>query len=263
MKKLKILLVWVGIVAYIVFALGFVSGEYKKQVYTTIRVKIIDSLENRFVTAEDVTEILLDNGEKLLGYPQHTVNTHELEKLLAEDSFIKSARLYKTVDGALNADIVQRKPILRIINRTGQSYYLDREGMILPLSPNFTSRVPVANGYISEPFNVGSKRSIFEADVPETKRNEVIYDLYALASFIESSNLWRAQITQVYVNNKYEFELIPRVGAHIILLGDASNVEMKFRKLEALYRYGLNNNGWNNYEIINLKYENQVVCTKR
>ena len=262
MKKLKILFIWLCLAGYLVASLGFVRGRYEEKICETLNINIIDSLKNRFVTPDDVMKILLEN-DNILGYPLADINTRELENLLSGVPFIKNATLYKTVDGKLNADIIQRRPVLRVINQRGQSYYMDNEGMILPGSPNYTSRVLVANGYISEPFVVESLKSIFEAEVPESRRNAVIFDLYDLARYIDSSELWRAQITQIYVNSKYEYEMIPRVGAHVIKLGDASNYPTKFRKLEAFYRHGLNNLGWNNYSEINLKYENQVVGTKR
>ncbi len=263
MRKLKIMLLWLGIIAYLVFVLGFVSGKMNEQVCEKISVKIIDSLTNRFVSQGDVLDIIFDGESRLLGYPLSTINTLNLEKLITNEPFIKSARLYKTVNGVLNVDIKQRRPILRVINRKGKSYYLDQEGFVLPVSAKFTSRVLVANGYISEPFIEESTRSIFDAEVPANRRNSVIYELYELASFISGSDLWSAQIAQIYVNGQYEYEMIPRVGAHVIYLGDARNYEVKFRKLEALYLYGFNHIGWNKYEIINLKYENQIVCTKR
>jgi len=263
MRKLKILTVWLGLMAYFVFMPGFVSDRFNQQVCEKISVNILDSLTNRFVTGDDVLDIILENGSKILGYPLSTIDTRKLEEILEGESFIKKAELYKTVDGTLNADILQRRPLLRVINSRGFSYYLDREGAILPVSDKFTSRVPVANGYISEPFLPGSLQSITDYERPADRRDRVIHDLYDLAVFIAGSELWRAQIAQIYVNSKYEFELIPRVGAHVIYFGDGSGYETKFRKLEALYLYGFNNEGWNNYEIINLKYENQVVCTIR
>lgn len=263
MKKLKILLIWLGIVCYLVFSLSFISGRYNDKVCVKIRVNITDSLANNFISEDDVMDILLGNDDRILGYRMNTINTRKLEKLLMGESFIKKGVIYKTIDGVLNVDVLQRRPILRIINRQGKSYYLDHEGVILPVSGKYTSRVPVANGYIREPFIEESTRSIFDADVPEGRRNSVIQELYELASFIAGSDFWSVQIAQIYVNGKYEYELVPRVGAHIIYLGDAEDYETKFRKLEALYLYGLSNKGWNNYEIINLKYENQIVCTKR
>jgi cell division protein FtsQ len=240
MRKFQILLIWIGIIAYMVFVTGFVSGKFNEQVCGKISVRIMDSLTSRFITPGDITGILLENESRILGYPLRTINTLELRTLINKESFIKNADVYKTVNGVLNVDVVQRRPILRIINRQGNSYYLDNEGVMLPASGKFTSRVLVANGYISEPFIPGGTRSVFDLDLPADSRDAVVTGLFELASFIAASELWNAQIAQIYVNSKYEFEMIPRVGAHVIYLGDASNIEVKFRKLEALYYYGLN-----------------------
>lgn len=257
------MLFWLGITAYTIIALGFTSGKQSEQICEKITVTVIDSVYNRFVTHNDIMDILVESDIDLLGYKLGSINTNELELMLESEPFIKRAEVYKTVNGALNAEIEQRRPILRVINRQGESYYIDEEGVMLPLSDKFTSRTLVANGYISEPFVAGNTGTVFEAGETTVKRDRVIFDLYELALFISHSELWSAQIAQIYVNSRYEYELIPRVGAHIIKMGDASRYEKKFRKLEALYFYGLNNQGWNNYEVINLKYENQVVCTKR
>ena len=44
------------------------------------------------------------------------------------------------------------------------------------------------------------------------------------------------------------------------------NKRIMIRNLEifkAFYEKGLNNVGWNNYTKINIKFENQIICTKR
>ena len=263
MRKLKIMVFWMASIAYLIAALGFVSGRMSENICERINVSIIDSVENRFVTNGDIMNVLLEDETNILGYPLETINTLKLEAVLSDNPFIKEAVLYKTVNGNLNVEIEQRKPVLRVINMQGESYYIDKEGFILPVSDKFTSRVLVANGYISEPFIYATTRSIFDVEVPGGRRNRVIYELFDMASYIAGSELWSAQIAQIYVDEKYEYELIPRVGAHIIYIGDGLDYQMKFRKLKAFYVYGLNNKGWNNYEKINLKYKNQIVCTKR
>ena len=86
--------------------------------------------------------------------------------------------------------------------------------------------------------------------------------MFRLASYIARDELWKAQIQQIYVTPSGEFELIPRIGSHIIEFGRADEIEEKFSKLQLLYLQGFNNLGWNLYSRINLKYNNQVVCIK-
>ena len=77
--------------------------------------------------------------------------------------------------------------------------------------------------------------------------------------FIRKDSLWDAQIAQLYVNKDHEIELIPRVGNHRILLGDADSLTAKFRNLRAFYKKALPQVGWDTYKLINIKYANQVV----
>jgi len=56
---------------------------------------------------------------------------------------------------------------------------------------------------------------------------------------------------------------VPRVGAHMIMLGSLENYRGKLHKLMVLYREGFSRVGWNQYEWINLKYKDQVICTKK
>ena len=46
------------------------------------------------------------------------------------------------------------------------------------------------------------------------------------------------------------------------MIGDAEDLDKKLYKLRLFYAEGLNKTGWNEYKVINLKYANQVVCTK-
>jgi len=87
-------------------------------------------------------------------------------------------------------------------------------------------------------------------------------DIYKIAKFIHNDEFWNSQIEQIYIKNN-EYELIPRVGSQIILFGGVEDFNKKFVKLKALYKQGFSQVGWNKYKIINLKYSNQIICTKK
>jgi cell division protein FtsQ len=92
-----------------------------------------------------------------------------------------------------------------------------------------------------------------------TFATEQIFDF---VSFIEKSDFWNAQIEQIYVADNKNIELIPRVGSGVILFGNLSNFATKLNKLQKLYSNAFNEIGWNRYKTIDLRYENQIVCTK-
>jgi cell division protein FtsQ len=92
----------------------------------------------------------------------------------------------------------------------------------------------------------------------------ILDDIYALASYIQSDSVISGLITQAYVNSEREIELYPAVGNQKIIFGKAEDIAGKFEKLKIFYTEGMNSsNGWDKYSVINLKYKNQVVCTKK
>ena len=88
-----------------------------------------------------------------------------------------------------------------------------------------------------------------------------MYRIYKLAQFIARDTFFNAQIEQIYLNSDNDFELIPLIGKHVIIFGDAGNMEEKFGNLLVFYKQGLAVQGWEKYDTINLKYHNQVVAT--
>ncbi|MDD3567699.1 MAG: hypothetical protein PHT92_04790 [Bacteroidales bacterium] len=255
---------WMLLGTYLIVALSFVNNKSGMVTCTEININIADSLSNAFVTKADVLKTIEREHSNLIGIPLSMINTYEIEQQLRSMQAVKNAEVYKTLNGNISIDIEQRKPIVRIINGQGQSYYIDVEGKTLPLSSKFTSHVLVVNGNISEPFKVEPNIDITKWD-REGKGSEspLIARLFNFARFVTNDPFWRAQITQIYVDSPHNIELIPRVGPHTVILGSLDDYETKLAKLKLFYERALPEEGWNKYKEINLKYKNQIVCTKR
>ncbi len=132
----------------------------------------------------------------------------------------------------------------------------------MPISPNYTAPLIVANGNIMNSY-VERKIRDNDAEVIDTNSvKPVINQIFDLAKFIINDPFWSQQLEQISINEESEIELIPRVGNHRILLGNGMNLEEKFWKLMIFYKEGLSKTGWNDYSYINLKFQNQVVCSK-
>ena len=87
--------------------------------------------------------------------------------------------------------------------------------------------------------------------------------LYELGIFLQKDAFWRAQVEQINVVAGNNIEIVPRVGDHIIYLGQLDDYEKKLRRVEKFYTKALNKIGWNKYERINVELSNQIICTKR
>lgn len=263
MNRTKIIVFWVFLIAYMAVSLGFVYQKEGAINCQAIKIEILDSLENHFVEKSVIEDIVKKQNSNILGTNFKKINTDFYENKIRNHPAVKNCEVYKTIDGRLHIELEQRKPIVRVINAKNRHYYIDEEGYVLPLAGKKTSFVLVANGDFKEnkEINQNASEHISRFDVKD-KRN-MLRDIYSIAKYIQSDPFWEAQIVQVYMNKQGEIDLIPRVGAHIISMGTVENMEEKFRNLKAMYIKGFNNIGWNDYVHINLKYKNQVICTKR
>jgi cell division protein FtsQ len=215
-------------------------------------LKVILPGRNNFIERNEVDKILLEASGALIGKDLRDINIHSLENSLRNNPFIEFAKVYADMDGIIHVEIKQRLPILRIINRANVQFYIDENGLKMPLSENFTANVLVANGLIDEDFS-GKVESL---------NTKLAKDLYRMAQFIKADTLWDNQIEQLYVDTKGDIEMVPRVGDHKIILGDADSLQTKFRNLLIFYKKAMPKVGWDTYKTINLKYANQVVCEK-
>ena len=241
---------WVVCLSGVVVLMSFVG--VKKATVTCTNVKILIPGADNFIEREEIDAILKQNQGILIGKKLEQINLDEIEDKLKSNPYIALAKVYADMDGVIHIEVKQRQPILRVINAGNQDFYIDRTGLKMPVSPNFTANVLVANGTIMENF---SGRI-------DTLHTQLAVDLYKTAAFIKKDSLWDAQIEQIFVNEQKDIELIPRVGNQRIILGNADSLEVKMSNLMAFYKQAMPKVGWERYTTINIKYTNQVVCVK-
>jgi cell division protein FtsQ len=243
-------LAWAISLAGIVVLMSFVEG--KKQSVKCSNVKILIPGADNFIEREEIDAILKQNQGDLIGRKLENINLDDIEDKIKANPYIANAKVYADMEGVIHIEISQREPLLRIINAANQDFYVDRNGLKMPVSANFTANVLVANGNIMESFS----------GKLDTLNSKVASDLYKAALFIKTDTLWDAQIEQLFVNDKKDIELIPRVGDQRIILGDADSIEVKMGNLMAFYKQAMPKLGWDAYKTINIKYTNQIVCER-
>jgi len=242
--------------------LGFVGKYQKSRLCEDIVIDIDRSNNNFFVEQEDIYAMVYHTTDSVVGRDISTIDTESMEYKINNHPSVFNSEVYKTIDGRLIVQVEQRTPVIRLFSYNGDSYYIDSTGSIMPTSKRYTARVLVANGHIYDSFI--DVVELNAKEMPDSLRSRfIVDDLFQMVEFIRNHDFWEAQIEQLYVNKELEFELIPRVGNHRIVFGDASFIEQKFNKLKIFYEKGLSKTGWNEYSIINLKFANQVVCTKQ
>lgn len=242
--------------------LGFVDQRQGALKCSGLRINIANEADHDFIDRTEVEEIIQFDS-RILGQSIGAINTGMLEKRILNNPYVKSAEVYSALDGTLHADLVQREPIVRIVNMSEEQFYIDNEGVFMPLAERYAPPVLVASGYIFNRFSEGKVHYHFHSATENGGTiPRIIEQVHVLATRIEADSFWSANTEQIYVNEYQELEIIPRLGSHRVLLGDTVSLDDKLERLQHFYREGLSKTGWNKYAVINLKYKNQVVCTK-
>jgi len=246
-------------------SLGFVSKSERNIVASVLNISIHNNDENLFLSEADVKQFFNDRKDSILNNRYQNISVPELEKALNTHPAIENADVSEDINGEIKIDITQKTPVLRIINKDGESYYIDSQSKLMPLNENYSARVLVASGEIYEPY---ARR--YQFSVEQIKRNQLfsqvsmLDDLLDVSAYISKDSSLSVLIHQIYVNSDKDIELFPAVGNHRIVFGDAKNIAEKFNKLKLFYTEGLNkSDSWTKYSTINLKYKNLVVCTKK
>lgn len=239
--------------------LGFVGKIRNSAPCTDIDIHIA-SLENfSFVERSTVERAITSANASIIGSPLAQIDLRNIEEQIERLPSVKDAQVYHTINNKLKVEVVERTPILRLIDPTGQGCYVDKEGNFMPLSPNYSARVLVATG----DFILNLKAVNDRASVYDSLSGQPFPALYEFTAYTVSDSLWKAQVQHVYYHRSRGIIAIPRVGSHEICFGKAINLEDKFNRLKIFYQHGLNASNWNSYQSINLNYKDQIVCTKK
>lgn len=242
-KRTLIVVLDIIIGVYLILAVtAFNKHDDSKSVCTQVEVNINKAEINGFLDANEVTNILKSSNIYPLAQTLNTINIRDIEEILKKNPLIKDVECYKTIASKVIINVEQRLPVLRVMNDKGEDFYIDRECKIMPRTKYCTNLI-VATGRISKDFAVKK--------------------LAPLTSKIISDDFWHNQVVQINVLPDESIEIVPRVGEHIICLGQPTDIDNKLQRVEKFYKYGLSKAGWNKYSYINVEFDNQIVCKKR
>lgn len=203
----------------------------------------------RFIDEEEIIKMIEKSGEPIFGHKLSAINTEKLEKWLGTFTTFDNIEIFKKIDakgfsfrGKLIITLDERKPVLRV-KSAYEDYYLDGKGIKIPFTSKFIERILLATGTLPE------------------ETNKLM--LLKMAEYINKDEFWLAQIEQIQIQPNGELLMVPQIGDYLIQFGLPEDYQRKLRNLKAVYTEGFKNLGWNKYQMISVKYQNQVVCTKK
>ncbi|SFN99845.1 cell division protein FtsQ [Algoriphagus ornithinivorans] len=231
---------------------GFIGFVEKQSLYKTFQgseVKIGGVSGLYFVEESEIRQIISESFPELkVGMMIEEVPLKEIEKRIEGHPFVKSVQATIGQKGILNLEIHQHQPIARIARPTAADGYITVEGLIIPTSPTYTSRVLILEGKHAE-------KLMNKGDV-----NSEMPELMDLIRYIAADKFWSAQITELEVNSPTDIRMYQQVGSQIIEFGDAFNLQDKFDRIKIFYKEILPRKGWDTYSRVSVKFKDQIVC---
>lgn len=229
--------------------IGFVEKQSAGKRLNQVHIKVNPIADVYFVDEKDLLQRLETEFPLLkTGVLVSEVNLNQLEKKVESHPFVKNAEVFSDLKGNIWVEIDQHKPMARIVRPMAADGYISTEGVILPTSPKYTTRVLTLEG------------SYAERLLQEQKLGVEHQGLMDLIRFIEKDEFWKAQITGLELNRKNDIRMYQQVGKQVIEFGAAEQIEEKFKKIALFYDEILPAKGWNTYSRVNVKYKDQIIC---
>ena len=234
--KYMLFLVLIGCLSFL-YSFSSIRNQQKK--VTEIIVEFEDG-DNNFLTHAMVNKLLIQNQETVQNQAKSVIDLYNLENNVSKNPYVEKAAVFLTVQGVLKSVIKQRTPVARVINKN-DSYYIDKEGVKVPLSDNYSARVLLVSG---------------------VKDEDDVSEILTLIDTILKDNFLRKEVVGIEKSDANEYQFSVRSGNYKIDFGNLTEVDVKFKKLKAFYNKTFEDETIQIYKTINVKYHNQVVCTK-
>ena len=238
-----------GAALIVLFVVAWKAKEEKK--YNSIQIELVgENTAALFMDEKEILQIIHEQGVKE-GQAIGELNLNTLEKYLETIRWVKKVELFLDNAQVLQVKIEQRIPIARIFTASGNSFYIDKEGLQLPLKQLTVLRLPVFTNFPSDQEKLSKPDSLL--------LNDILHFTQAVAT----DSFFMAQTAQVNIASNGDFELVPSVGDHLVLIGSVENIEDKLNRLYTFYKKVWVQSGLNAYQVIDCRFDNQIVALKK
>lgn len=231
------------------FLIAFSERKQGGSVCKNISVELDNLNENHFLDEADILQLVEGSGQPVKGIGIDRINLRDIEKKLKFDKHILNAELFGDLKGNLIVNVELRRPIARVVQNDAPDAYIAEDGVIMPVSEKYTSRVVLVSGYV---------KGLLESQ--DLNKSEEGKQLLEMIEYINADKFWKAQVAQLDLDKAGKIIIFPQVTGQRVEFGKPENVEAKFKKLMVFYKEILPTRGWTRYERVNLEYEGQVVA---
>ncbi|MGB1230945.1 MAG: cell division protein FtsQ/DivIB [Winogradskyella sp.] len=229
----------IGLFVLVGFLFVFSNQRNKARKIGAPHIKFLG--ENKlFITDATVSKLLKQNEPTITNLSKDIIDLNVVENALNANAMIKKAEVFLSVNARLSVEILQKRPIARV--NTNAAYYIDDEGSFMPLSSNYSARVPLVTGYI----NKNNLNTVFQ-----------------FAKAVDGDEFLKTHVIEIHQNKDETIDFKIRKNEFTVHLGSLKLLEKKINNFKAFYQKGLKDNILDHYKTVNLKFDKQVICTKK
>ncbi|ANF50780.1 cell division protein FtsQ [Chryseobacterium glaciei] len=220
------------------FLLSFSLKKFGGQKITDnkISVKMNEKTPVYFIDEKDIRAIVnKENPSGKVG----DLNIPALEKKINSLPAVDSANVYLNLNGKLNLDIKQRVPVFRL-NKDGKDFYVDERGIEFPISRTYSHPCMLVTGSV--------KKDEYEK-------------LAELVGKIDKDDFSKKYFIGISKDNNGDYNLLTSEGNYKVEIGDLDNIDLKVKGFKAFVEKYLVYQDPLKYNMISIKYQNQIVTT--
>ena len=238
-----------GAALIFLFVIAWKAKVSKK--VSQIQVELVgETTKALFMDENEITQILKDQGITK-GTIVESINLTSIEQELEKIRWIKNAELFINNQQLLEVKIQQRIPIARVFTSAGSSFYIDDQGRRLPLKQLTVLRLPVFTGFPTDQDKLSAPDSL------------LLNDLLLFSNTIKTDSFFTAQIAQVNIGPNGDFQMVPSLGDHTVLIGSVDNLADKLNRLYTFYKKVWVQSGINAYQVLDCRFDGQIVALKK
>jgi cell division protein FtsQ len=223
----------------VIFLFSFTSNRNGNRKLTKIKVLFVEQ-NSAFLKQETVNKLLIENNRHASVIRKDKLDLNKLENTVNSNQMIEKSDVFVTVDGVLKVVVKQKTPIARVFD-SYRSFYIDYKGNTMPLSTNFTARVPLVLGVID-------------------KKNKEA--LVALFRKIFDDPFLRKNIIGIQIMPHGSLKMLNRNFDFQIDFGSTMNMDRKIKNYKAFFQKAVLDSTLYKYKKIDLRFTEQVIGTK-
>ncbi|MCL6523340.1 MAG: cell division protein FtsQ/DivIB [Thermoflavifilum sp.] len=235
------------LMALLIGLLVMAAHQSRQQVCVDVVVEPISSIkQGNFLSAAEIehsVEAFHPKGKYL-----QEINLSGIEQDLLQNPWLAKVELFFDTRGRLHVRYAQKRPVLQVFTRTGNSFYLDVEGHAIPLSDWYHPDVPVVTGWPDKSL--------------QPRDSLLLTRVMSIGHWLMNNSFWNAQVQQLHIQDDGSLLMLPTVGP-VIQLGDGQRFDLQCRVLEAFYQQVLLKGYLTIYDTVDVSVPTQIMAIRK